>query len=84
MILGIIGLTTTNWMSRMFTTIGRPIWTLIINVAGTIFILIPLAFIGRSLYGYIGILVGVALGQILLGIIALILAKSKMQPDDNF
>ena len=81
MIVGIIGLNITSWMSRMFTTIGRPIWTLIINVGGTIFILIPLALIGRAVYGYIGILVGVALGQIIVGFAALILAKYKMRPD---
>lgn len=83
MIVGIIGLNITNWMSRMFTTIGRPIWTLVINVGGTIFILIPLALIGSVVYGYIGILVGVALGQIIVGIISLILAKYKMLPDGN-
>lgn len=82
MLVGLIGLTITNWMSRMFTTIGRPIWTVIINVAGTLFILIPLAFLGKAVYGYIGILGGVALGQIILGIIAFVLAKYKMNPDD--
>ena len=81
MIVGLIGLTVTNWMSRMFTTIGRPIWTVIINVAGTLCIIIPLAYIGRAAYGYIGILAGVALGQIIVGFAAAVLAKFKMNPD---
>ena len=81
MIVGLIGLTITNWMSQMFTTIGRPRWTVLINVAGTLGIIIPLAYIGRAVYGYIGILAGVALGQIIVGIVAAILAKLKMHPD---
>jgi putative MATE family efflux protein len=81
MIVGLVGLTMTTWMSRMFTTIGRPLWTVIINVAGTLGVIVPLAYIGRAVYGYIGILTGVALGQIIVGLAAAILAKHKMRPD---
>ena len=81
MIIGLIGLTMTNWMSRMFTTIGRPLWTVVINIAGTVGILIPLAYIGRAVYGYIGILAGVSLGQIIVGVGSMLLAKHKMHPD---
>ncbi len=80
MIFGLIGLTIANWLSRMFTTIGRPLWSVIINIAGTLLIIMPLAYLGRSLMGYIGILSGVALGQILVGLASIFLAKHKMTP----
>ena len=83
MIIGLVGLTMTNWMSQLFTTIGRPLWTVVINIAGTLGILIPLAYIGRAVYGYIGILAGVSLGQIIVGVLSLLLAKHKMHPDGN-
>jgi putative MATE family efflux protein len=83
MIVGLIGLTTTNWMSQMFTTIGRPIWSVLINIIGTLIIIIPLAYLGRFIFGYIGILVGVAVGQIIVGAVSIAVAKNKMHPDIN-
>lgn len=80
MIFGMIGLNITNWMSRAFTTIGRPIWTVVLNVIGIAAIVIPLAIIGKAVYGYIGILVGICLGQMLVGIGAVILSCKKMHP----
>ncbi len=79
MIFGLIGLTIANWLSRMFTTIGRPLWSVIINIAGTMLIIVPLAYLGRAIMGYIGILSGVALGQILVGLGSMHLAKHKME-----
>ncbi len=83
MLIGLTGLTLANWMSQMFTTIGRPIWTVVINIAGILMIVIPLAYLGKAVYGYIGILVGVALGQLIVGLGSIILAKAKMHPDGN-
>lgn len=81
MIFGMIGLNITDWMSRAFTTIGRPMWTVALNVLGILFIVLPLAILGKMIYSYIGILLGICIGQILLGIGAIILAKNKMIPE---
>jgi Na+-driven multidrug efflux pump len=80
MIFGMIGLNITNWMSRAFTTIGRPIWTIVLNVVGTLLIVIPLCILGKIVYGYIGILLGICLGQIIVGFGATIIASKKMHP----
>jgi tetrahydromethanopterin S-methyltransferase subunit G len=40
-----------------------------------------MAYIGRAVYGYIGILAGVSIGQIIVGVISWLLAKHKMHPD---
>lgn len=82
MIIGMMGLMITNWMSRIFTTIGRPGWTALLNVAGTLAVVIPLAFIGKFAGGYIGILTGICIGQLLVGGWSVYLAKRKMKPNN--
>ena len=79
MTFGMIGLTITNWMSRIFTTVGRPIWTVVLNVVGILAIVIPLAILGKVIYGYIGILIGVCVGQILVGTCAVLLSRYKLK-----
>ena len=81
MIFGMMGLMITNWMSRIFTTIGRPRWTVLLNVAGILFVVIPLAYLGKAIGGYVGILTGICLGQLLVGGWSVYLAKRKMNPD---
>ncbi len=81
MIFGMTGLMITNWMSRIFTTLGRPKWTVLINVVGILAVVIPLAFLGNIVGGYIGILSGICLGQLIVGGWSVFLAKRKMNPD---
>jgi len=78
MTFAMIGLTITNWISRIFTTIGQPIWTVLLNVVGILLIVIPLAVIGKHIYGYIGILIGICFGQIIVGIWAIWLSNKKI------
>ena len=72
-----------GWMSRLFTTIGKPRFTLLIDVAGTGFIIIPLLFLGHFLYDYIGMLAGLCLGQIILGSISVYLANKHIHIHDE-
>jgi len=81
MIFGMMGLMITNWMSRIFTTIGRPRWTVLLNVAGILLVVIPLAYLGKAIGGYVGILAGICLGQLLVGGWSVYLAKKRMNPD---
>lgn len=80
MIFGMTGLMVTNWMSRMFTTLGRPKWTVLLNVGGILLVIIPLAFAGRFIGGYTGILVGICIGQLIVGAVSVYLANKKMNP----
>jgi putative MATE family efflux protein len=84
MIFGMTGLMITNWMSRMFTTLGRPRWTVLLNVGGILIIVIPLAFAGRFIGGYIGILAGICIGQLVVGAISIYLANKKMNPAEQY
>ncbi|HRX41210.1 MAG TPA: MATE family efflux transporter [Clostridia bacterium] len=83
MIFGMTGLMVTNWMSRMFTTLGRPKWTVLLNVGGILLVVIPLAFAGRFIGGYIGILAGICIGQLVVGAISIYLANKKMNPAEH-
>jgi Na+-driven multidrug efflux pump len=53
MVFGIAGLNVSNWMSRAFTTIGKPFWTVIINVVVKGLVGTPLAYLGKAVHGYI-------------------------------
>lgn len=74
------GLNITYMMSSVFTTIGKPQFTFFINVFGIGLIVIPLAYLGNQLYSFVGMLAGLALGQILLGIICVLLSNKYMKP----
>lgn len=64
---GAIGLNMYNWISESFNALGKPILTLRINLIGTLVIILPLLFLGSKLYGYLGMLIGLSLGQIIVG-----------------
>jgi len=70
----------TNWVSTAFTTIGRPRFTLLINVLGIGCVSIPLTILGNYLYGFIGMLVGLTAAQIIMGVISVILASRFIRP----
>lgn len=79
MMFGTIGLNLYNWNSQSLNSAKKPRWVMIINVGGTCAILIPSAIIGAKLYGYIGMLIGLCVGQLTLGLISTIIGKVNLQ-----
>jgi len=77
MMAGSIGLNLYNWLSEGLVAIGKPNISLILNSAGTIFILIPGLFIGAKLGSFKGMIAGLAIGQLIVGIIAEIIGKKE-------
>lgn len=75
---GSIGLNLYNWLSEGLTAIGRPKVALKLNIIGTVTILIPLIIIGSKLLNFTGMLIGLSLGQIVLGIAAEVIAKKEI------
>ena len=76
--IGSIGLNQYNWMSESFNAVGKPKYSVLINVVGTIGILIPAVFIGASNYGFTGMVTGLAFGQIIIGIFAIWLSRRNL------
>jgi putative MATE family efflux protein len=81
MIIGSVGVALANWMSKAFTTIGKPKFTLAINAGGVGLFVIPLAFIGFMFNGFIGMLIFVSFGNIALGISSVFLSYKYLKPE---
>ncbi len=79
-LLSSIGLNLTNWNSQAMNAAGKPKWATILNIAGTILIMIPLAKLGKMVYGFVGMLIGVGLGQLLVGFISKLIADRELCP----
>lgn len=73
--IGTIGLNQYSWLSESFTAAGKPRYALLINLIGTLLIIIPLMFIGVNIAGFVGMLLGIALGQLLVGVLAIWMSK---------
>ena len=75
LMVGSAGLNLYNWISESLVAIGRAKLSLKINTLGTLFIIIPSTYIGSKIYGFRGMIIGLATGQIILGVISEIIGK---------
>lgn len=78
-LIGTIGLNLYNWTSEMMNAAGKPRWTLQINILGTIFVLIPLVLLGAWLGQYTGMLLGLVVGQLIVGVYAVLVGKNALK-----
>ncbi len=76
--IGSIGLNQYNWMSECFNATGNPKYAVLINVVGTIGILVPALLIGANSFGYTGMIAGLTIGQLLIGVFAIWLSKKRL------
>lgn len=76
--IGSIGLNQYNWMSESFNAVGKPRYSLIINIFGTLGVIVPAVLVGTYFYGFTGMIIGLAVGQILVGIYAIWLSKKNL------
>jgi len=79
MMLGSIGINHLNWTSQALTAAGKPRWVVLLNVVGTIVVLIPLTYVGAQLFQYRGMLTGLCAGQIVLGVVSTRVGKKELQ-----
>jgi len=80
MMIGSIGLNQYNWLSEGLNAIGKPRVSLKLNGYGTILLLLPSMLIGAKAGGFIGMIIGLALSQIILGFIAEEIGKKNLRP----
>ncbi len=78
MLFGAIGLNMYNWLSQALNACGKPYSVMQLNVLGTIFILMPLAYIGSRVFSFKGMLLGLCTGQLILGFISIAVVKNKL------
>lgn len=77
LLIGSIGMNLYNWNGQALNAVGKSIWTLIINGGGTMIFIIPLLYLGSQI-SYSAMIVGVVIGQTIVGIIAVYIARQKL------
>ena len=69
-VFGYAGMHITTWTSLMINTIGRPHEVTLINMSRVFLFLIPFCFLGVRFFGFVGLAVGIALGNSASGLLA--------------
>ncbi|MDF3127619.1 MATE family efflux transporter [Kiritimatiellaeota bacterium B1221] len=68
--LGHAGLHISSWMSQLLNATGKPKPVMMINLCRVFFFVIPFSYAGSCLYGFNGLVGGLALGNICSGVLA--------------
>ena len=77
-LIGSIGLNQYNWLSECLTAVGKPFHSMGLNIFGTLCIMLPAMHIGARLQEFSGMLIGLVLGQLIVGIIAIFMSKNRL------
>ena len=72
---GSIGLNQYNWLSESFNAVGKPRYSMLLNVVGTVGIMFPLLFVGSYIADFPGMVIGLTVGQLIVGLCAVYLSK---------
>lgn len=73
-LIGSIGLNQYNWLSESFNAVGKPRYSVLLNVVGTVFIMFPAMWLGSMLGDFAGMVAGLTLGQLIVGSYAIYLS----------
>ncbi|MDF7807698.1 MATE family efflux transporter [Pontiellaceae bacterium B12219] len=68
--LGHSGLHVSTWLSQLLNVIGTPKPVLLINLSRVFLFIMPLSFLGSRLFGFTGLVLGLALANLLAGALA--------------
>jgi putative MATE family efflux protein len=78
--LGHAGLHISTWLSQLLNVIGKPKPVLLINLSRVFIFIMPLSFLGSRLFGYIGLVIGLALANLLAGTLAYYVTRRQLTP----
>lgn len=81
MFAGIGGLNIYSWISVSLNSVGLPIHSLILNILGTLLILLPALLIGSFINDYKGMIIALSTAQWLVGIVAILFGNRLLIPD---
>jgi putative MATE family efflux protein len=77
--LGHAGFYVSNWMGQLLNVIGRPRPVLAIGLLRVFAFVFPLCLLGSRLFGYIGLVAGLAAGNLLAGLFAWLTARRQLR-----
>ncbi|MBI9098770.1 MAG: hypothetical protein JEY91_09845 [Spirochaetaceae bacterium] len=72
---GYPGMMLFSWTAIGLNAIGKPLWSFILNLSCSLFLLIPGALLGHINGGFTGLISGLMIGQILSGITAYVIGR---------
>lgn len=74
LVLGSFGMNMYSWTGQSLNAIGKSSWTFLLNGIGTLVVMIPALMIGAKILGFSGMIIGLSVGQILVGLSASLIA----------
>ncbi|RKX40189.1 MAG: MATE family efflux transporter [Verrucomicrobia bacterium] len=77
--LGHAGVYIANWMSQLLNVMGKPAPVMVINISRVFIYIVPLSLLGSRLFGYTGLVVGLALGNLLGGTQAYLTTRAQFR-----
>ncbi len=77
--LGHAGLHVCTWLSQLLNVIGKPKPVMLINLSRVFIFIIPLSFLGCRLFGYTGLVTGLALANLLAGALAYFATRQQLR-----
>lgn len=77
--LGMVGLLISMWMSQLLNVIGKPKPVMMINLCRVFLFIMPLSLLGSHLFGFYGLVAGIALGNLLSGTQAYLTARHALK-----
>jgi putative MATE family efflux protein len=80
---GMVGGLSSMWMSQMLNVIGKPRPVMAISLCRVFLFIIPLSLLGSRLYGFYGLVGGIAAGNLLSGINAYFITRKQLPNDIN-
>ncbi|MCF7847713.1 MAG: MATE family efflux transporter [Kiritimatiellales bacterium] len=78
-VLGMVGGLVSMWMSQLLNVIGKPRPVMAINLLRIFAFIIPLCLLGSQLFGFYGLVAGLALGNLLSGILAGFITRRQLR-----
>ncbi|MCP4639046.1 MAG: MATE family efflux transporter [bacterium] len=78
-VLGHAGQNLSMWTSLSLNSVGKSVWAALLNVARVLVLFVPAAFVGRSLYGFTGMIAGMAAANLAAGLLAFFMGRSLLR-----
>lgn len=78
---GHAGIYISNWMSQLLNVMGKPMPVMAINLSRVFLYVMPLSLLGSHLFGYTGLVAGIALGNLLGGAQAYLTARTQLRKE---
>lgn len=75
---GHIGVHISQWMSQLLSVIGKPRPVMVITLCRVFVFIMPLSLLGGRWFGFTGLVAGIALGNLLSGVLAYYIARTRL------